>query len=121
MQRRCRRPRPGRSPGSPRPSTGRRRSNAPRRSSDPPAGPRRPRLARIHEVAVLGMAGGGGSFLVVGFFFGLGHWGPLVSVITKASLAALAVTTVSCVATIYTVAMIFDTDPRTVREMREAG
>ena len=83
--------------------------------------PRRARLARIHEVAVLGMAGGGGSFLVVGFFFGLGHWGPLVSVITKASLAALAVTTVSCVATIYTVAMIFDTDPRTVREMREAG
>ena len=82
---------------------------------------RRALVAIASAVVLAAAAGAAIGARVVGFFFGLGHWGPLVSVITKASLAALAVTTVSCVATIYTVAMIFDTDPRTVREMREAG
>ncbi len=83
--------------------------------------PRRARLNRIHNVAILGLFACLVGFAVVGFFSLMVQVaGPLL-VAERVALAGLAVGAVAFVVTIYMVAMMFDSDPRTRRELKRLG
>lgn len=79
--------------------------------------PRRARLSRIHDASILGLAASIGGFLVVAFFFTfLGQWGPTTGFWVRFALATLGASAVMCVVTIYTVALLIASDPRTIHE-----
>ena len=78
--------------------------------------PRRARLARVHDVAILALAASFVALPIVGFAFAAEPWsGPAVALFHVA-LAGAVLGVVSSVATVYMVAFIFDADPRTQRE-----
>ena len=81
--------------------------------------PRRARLARVHDAAILGMAGAAVGFFVVGFLLMAGQWEGAVVFWARLALATLAMVGIMCVATVYMVAFMFDADPRTRRERRD--
>lgn len=80
--------------------------------------PRRARLARIHDASILGLAASAGAFLLVGFVLAAGQWSENAMFWTRLAMATLAVSAVMCVVTIYTVALLFEADPRTLRARR---
>jgi hypothetical protein len=82
--------------------------------------PRRAQLSRAHDLSTLGLAGSVGALLVIGFLLAAGQWGPGPVSWAHLALAALALSSVMCVVTIYLTSLFYDAHPRTARERRTA-
>jgi hypothetical protein len=83
--------------------------------------PRRARLSRIHDISILGLAASVVAFLLLLFTSNVVQWGPSALMWIRVILALSVVGAASCVATIFMVAFLFDADPRSQRERRQAA